>query len=73
MKTLRVNTARAYDILVGRGLLEQEGALSREVNGGSRALFVTDSHVFPLYAGAAARSFVEAGYQTAVFTFPAGE
>ena len=38
MKTLRVNTARAYDILVGRGLLEQAGALSREVNGGSRAL-----------------------------------
>ena len=49
MKTLRVNTARAYDILVGRGLLEQAGALSREVNGGSRALIVTDSHVFPLY------------------------
>lgn len=73
MKTLRVNTARAYDILVGRGLLEQAGALSREVNGGSRALIVTDSHVFPLYAGAAARSFEEAGYQTAVFTFPAGE
>ena len=46
MKTLRVNTARAYDILVGRGLLEQAGALSREVNGGSRALIVTDSQVF---------------------------
>lgn len=72
MKTLRVNTARAYDILVGRGLLEQAGALSREVNGGSRALIVTDSHVFPLYAGAAAHSFEEAGYQTAVFTFPPG-
>ena len=51
MKTLRVNTARAYDILVGRGLLEQAGALSREVNGGSRALIVTDSHYYLVSAG----------------------
>lgn len=37
METMRVNTTRPYDILVGRGLLEQAGSLSREVNGGVRA------------------------------------
>lgn len=73
METMQVNTTRPYDILVGRGLLEQAGSLSREVNGGVRALIVTDSNVFPFYAGKAARSFEEAGYQTSVFTFPAGE
>ena len=73
METMRVNTTRPYDILVGRGLLEQAGSLSREVNGGVRALIVTDSNVFSFYAGKAARSFEEAGYQTSVFTFPAGE
>lgn len=48
MKTLRVQTTRPYDIFIGSGLLDRAGELSREVNGGSRALIVTDSNVGPL-------------------------
>ena len=73
METLCVHTSRPYDILVGRDLLSRSGALSREVNQGQRALIVTDSHVFPLYAGETARSFEEAGYTVSTFSFPAGE
>ena len=73
MRALRVNTSRPYDILVGRGLMETAGPLSREVNGGVRAMVVTDSNVFPLYAGRVARSLEEAGYAASVFSFPAGE
>ena len=73
MRALHVNTSRPYDILVGRGLMENAGPLSREVNGGVRAMVVTDSNVFPLYAGRVSRSLEEAGYAASVFSFPAGE
>ncbi|MGI6265273.1 MAG: 3-dehydroquinate synthase [Acutalibacteraceae bacterium] len=73
MQTIRVHTARPYDILVGRELLDRAGEWARQVNRGSRALIVTDSHVAPLYAGRVRRSFETAGYAADVFTFPAGE
>ena len=61
MKTIPVNTARAYEILVGRGLFAQAGGLCRQVNRGERALIVTDSHVGPLYAAVLQRTLEEAG------------
>lgn len=75
MTTLSVHTrSRAYDIFVGDGLLQQAGPLCREVNPrGVRALIVTDSNVYPLYAGQVARSLESAGYTVSAFTFPAGE
>ena len=73
MATISVQTRRPYEILVGRALLGRAGALCREVNRGQRALIVTDSNVFPLYAGETARSLEEAGYAVSTFTFPAGE
>lgn len=75
MTTLSVHTrSRAYDIFVGDGLLRQAGPLCREVNPrGARALIVTDSNVYPLFAGQVARSLESAGYAVSVFAFPAGE
>ncbi len=75
MKTIPVRTAsRLYDIVVETGVLARAGALCREVNPhGTRAMLVTDSHVFPPYGGQTARSLEEAGYTVSVFTFPAGE
>lgn len=73
MKTIRVQTSRPYDILIGRDLLDHAGELAREVNHGTRALIVTDSHVFPLLAGRVLRSFEAAGYTADIFVFEAGE
>lgn len=73
MRTIPVNTARAYEILVGGGLLAQAGGLCRQVNRGSRALIVTDSHVGPLYAVALQSTLEAAGYATGTFVFAAGE
>lgn len=70
---MTVQTARPYQIAVGDGLLAGAGRLAREVSGGQRALIVTDSNVAPLYAGDASASFRAAGFETAVFEFPAGE
>ncbi len=74
MTTISVNTGRPYDILLGRGLLEQAGRLIREVHSGSKALIVCDSNVGPLYAKTVSNSLIAAGYRVvSVLTFPAGE
>lgn len=73
MQTLTVHASRTYDILVGRGLLARAGELTRAVNRSTRVLVVADSNVSPLYADMVLRSFAAVGYETALFTFPAGE
>ncbi len=74
MTTIPVKTGRAYDIKLGRGLLEHAGTLIREVHKGMKALVVCDSHVAPLYAKTVSNSLIGAGYRVvSVLTFPAGE
>ena len=73
MTQITVKTARPYPVMVGSGLLKCSGALSRGVSSGQRALIVTDSNVAHLYSKDTAASFLEAGYETEIFIFPAGE
>jgi 3-dehydroquinate synthase len=63
---------RAYDILVGRGLLAQAGPLVARL-GARAAAIVTDSHVGPLYAGRLGDDLSAAGLRTATVTIPPGE
>ena len=74
MKTLHVDLQeRAYDILIGRGLLDRAGELLRPLLRGRKLALITDSNVEPLYAGRAARSLHLAGFETCVLEIPAGE
>ncbi len=73
MTTITVKTARPYDIFVGERLRFSAGPLAREVNGGQKALIVSDSNVAPLYAKEVAASLDTAGYETGLYVFPAGE
>ena len=63
---------RAYDILVGRGLLNDAGGRIAAL-GARAAAIVTDAHVGPLYAGTLAAALQQAGLRTAVTTLPPGE
>jgi 3-dehydroquinate synthase len=63
---------RAYDILVGRGLIESAGSRIAAL-GARAAAIVTDAHVGPLYAEALARSLEAQGLRTSVITLPPGE
>jgi 3-dehydroquinate synthase len=65
--------SRAYEVHVGRGLLDEVGPLVRNAAGGEVAAVITDSNVGPLYAERVLSSLSEAGYRTALVTFPAGE
>ena len=73
MKRIEVNTGRPYAVLSEPGLLSRTGELCREVNGGSRVLIVSDTHVGPLYGDRAAASLEAAGYAVSRYLFPAGE
>ena len=74
MKAIRVNTARPYDILIGRGLLNEAGARCRAAlpKAGKIAL-VTDSAVAPLYLKTVEDSLRGAGFQVFCQTVPSGE
>ena len=63
---------RAYDILVGRGLLNDAGARIAAL-GARAAAIVTDAHVGPLYGQALAAALEGAGLRTSVTTLPPGE
>ena len=65
---------RAYDILIQRGLLRETGKRCAEVlPSGCRVALVTDSVVGPRYCAAVSDSLTQAGFQTRLFSVPAGE
>ncbi|MFL5191339.1 MAG: 3-dehydroquinate synthase [Microvirga sp.] len=63
---------RAYDILVGRGLIATAGSRIAAL-GARAAAIVTDEHVGRLYAEALARSLEDQGLRPSVVTLPPGE
>ncbi|WP_246498242.1 3-dehydroquinate synthase [Microvirga soli] len=63
---------RAYDILVGRGLIESAGTRIAAL-GARAAAIVTDEHVGPLYASALTASLEAQGLRVCVITLPPGE
>ena len=65
---------RAYDISIERGLLHQTGKYcSAVLPAGCRVALVTDTNVGPQYAEQVSTSLTHIGFQTRIFTVPAGE
>ena len=75
MKTLTVALpGREYDILIQRGVLAQAGERIRTVLPRAKKLaVVTDTTVGPLYADRLLDCLEAAGFETWLFTVPAGE
>ncbi len=66
--------ARAYDVLIGPGLLDQLGPrAAAQFPGKTRAAVVCDSNTVPLYANRALASLKNAGIHASLITVPAGE
>ncbi|MBM6593454.1 3-dehydroquinate synthase [Microvirga pudoricolor] len=63
---------RAYDIVVGRGVLQEAGPRIAAL-GARTAAIVTDAHVGPLYAETLERSLQAEGLRTSTLTLPPGE
>ncbi|ANM12507.1 MULTISPECIES: 3-dehydroquinate synthase [unclassified Rhizobium] len=64
---------RAYDILIGPGLIARAGAEIASRLKGRKAAVVTDENVAPLYLKAFVASLEEAGIASAAVVLPAGE
>jgi 3-dehydroquinate synthase len=73
-KTIRVDLAgRAYDIVIGGGLIDRAGELCRPLLAAPRAVIVSDDNVAPLYAARLAGSLEKAGVRVVTVTVPPGE
>ncbi len=64
---------RAYDILIGPGLIARAGAEIAARLKGRKAAIITDEHVAPLYLDALVQSLEAAGIASATLVLPAGE
>ncbi|XKM41298.1 3-dehydroquinate synthase [Rhizobium ruizarguesonis] len=74
IRTLHVPLGeRAYDILIGPGLIARAGAEIASRLKGRKAAVITDEHVAPLYLKALVASLDEAGIASAEVVLPAGE
>ncbi len=73
MKTVTVKTAKEYDILIGKGLLQTLGQELKKRISNCKIALITDSTVVKLYGAGAIASIEEAGFEICQFTFPAGE
>ncbi len=73
MAKVTVNTAKPYDILIEKGLLDRAGDLIRQTAGGSAVCVVTDDTVDSLYGERLTASLENAGYRWEKFVIPHGE
>ncbi len=64
---------RAYDIVIGRGLLASLGARVKALRSGARVALVTDESVARHHLAAAAAALKSAGIEAARITVPDGE
>ena len=73
MTKIRVKASKPYDVVIGKGILENAGSLISEAVKGRKAVIVTDDIVNGLYAEKLIKSMNEAGFTTDIFVFPNGE
>ena len=72
-KTIHVEASRNYDIIIGRGVLDEIGNLIRPIVGNCRLAILTDSNVDELYGEKISTLLDAAGYAADKFVIPAGE
>ena len=74
MKKVTVNASRVYDIVIGKGILDRSGTLTKEVlEKPCAAAILTDSNVAPIYLERLEKSLLAAGFSVISYVIPAGE
>ena len=72
--TVRVALAeRAYDIVIGRGVVSSLGARIKALRPGARTVIVTDETVAKHHLAATEAALKSAGVESSSFRIPAGE
>lgn len=75
MRTVRVNTSKAYEILIGEGILSQVGEeVKKRLNPcPSKVALISDDTVLAFYGDVVEKSLSEVGFATCTYAFQAGE
>ena len=73
MTTVHVTASREYDVLIGRGLLDELGGIVRRTTKAQTAVVVAGDIVFPLCGARAVASLERAGLRTLSCVIPHGE
>lgn len=73
MTTVKVNASVAYNVLIGKGLLDRCGELCANVLSPCKVCIVSDDTVAALYLERAEMSLKRAGFETVSFVFSHGE
>ena len=74
MKRIQVTASKNYEVLVGKGLLQELGVHIKNLTRANKIAIVSDSNVWPIYGQRAVKSLEDAGFcGTVSYVFPAGE
>ena len=73
MKKVTVTGSKVYDVLIGRGLLQQAGRLAADVVKPGRCAVITDDTVDALFAGTVSEALAAAGFDPVKIVIPSGE
>lgn len=73
MRSIHISASNDYDVLIGEGLLDKSGELTRKVVKPCQCMLVSDDTVDELYGDRAQISFTYSGFEVVRFAFPAGE
>ena len=74
MKTIRVEASKKYDVIVGKGLLDEAGQRIRALLPKARlAAVISDDNVAPLYLERVLAKLQSSDFETISFVFPHGE
>ncbi len=74
MKSIQVTASKSYEVLIGKGLLNELGQhLLSVLNKPCKIAIISDSNVWPLYGETARSVLANAGFSVVNFVFSAGE
>ena len=72
-RTVKVNVAKGYDVIIENGILRDCGRIIKDIIGNGRAAVITDSNVSKLYLQTVLNSVNNKGIESESFIFEAGE
>lgn len=73
MRTVKVDTAFPYDILIERGLIKNIAPYVKKVTEAKKITVITDTNVEKYYAENVISSLKNSGFDTSLFVYEAGE
>ncbi len=73
MKKVHITASNEYDVIIGKGILENSGNLIGEVLPKGKTVIVSDDKVYSIYGETVKKSLENSGFSVETFTFPNGE